>query len=132
MTENNNMATESAGSKVRPRRRDHNIAELLESRTTLHQESHCNHSDVIPDIIIGFADSLTVLISLTVRLFIVKSLSLVILGSLAELFAESISMGLGMFLAPGTENKYYCVEEIRERKDLIMSLQAEERERCLR
>lgn len=95
---------------------------------TLHQEHHSDNNDIVSDIIIGFADGLTVPFALTAGLSSVGSLNLVILGGLAELFAGAISMGLGAFLATVTEDKHYRVEEAREWKEVTMSPQAEEKE----
>ncbi|KAK3614602.1 Protein ccc1, partial [Elasticomyces elasticus] len=86
------------------------------------------------DCIIGFADGLTVPFALTVRtlkgmikwmsskslyqagLSSLGSARLVIVGGLAELFAGSISMGLGAYLAALADGKIYGVEELRERR----------------
>jgi VIT1/CCC1 family predicted Fe2+/Mn2+ transporter len=75
------------------------------TKMTSHKENHSNSSILVGDIIIGFADGLTVPFALTAGLSSIGSLNLVILGGLAELFAGSISMGLGAFLAAATERK---------------------------
>lgn len=93
-----------------------------------HKENHSSNSVPVGDIVIGFADGLTVPFALTAGLSSVGSLNLVILGGLAELFAGSISMGLGAFLAAVTERKRYQVEEAREFLEVNACPQAEERE----
>jgi len=93
-----------------------------------HKEKHSGHNEIVRDVIIGFADGLTVPFALTAGLSSVGSLNLVILGGLAELFAGAISMGLGAFLAATTELKHYQVEEARELREVDACPQAEERE----
>lgn len=58
----------------------------------------------------------------------IGSSHLVIVGGLAELFAGSISMGLGAWLAAITERKHYQVEEERERREVQEMPEAEEEE----
>lgn len=99
-----------------------------ESQIMSHKEKHSSHSNVVSDIIIGFADGLTVPFALTAGLSSVGSLNLVILGGLAELFAGAISMGLGAYLAAVTEHKHYLVEEAREFREVEAVPQAEEQE----
>lgn len=122
------MDTELAGSRIESGRGDCNDPETVDNQGILHHEHHSNNGDVVSDIIIGFADGLTVPFALTAGLSSVGSLNLVILGGLAELFAGAISMGLGAFLAAVTEDKHYRVEEAREWREVIVSPQAEERE----
>jgi VIT1/CCC1 family predicted Fe2+/Mn2+ transporter len=50
------------------------------------------------------------------------------MAGLAELFAGSISMGLGAYLAAATERKHYVVEEERERREVLESPAEEEEE----
>lgn len=90
----------------------------IPSSSAFHKERHSNHSDVVRDSIIGFADGLTVPFALTAGLSSVGSLNLVILGGLAELFAGAISMGLGAYLAAITESKQYKVEEAKEFREV--------------
>lgn len=95
--------------------------------TKTHKESHKGHSDLIRDCIIGFSDGLTVPFALTAGLSSLGSTRIVVLGGLAELFAGSISMGLGAFLASMTERKHFEVEEAREIKE-VRERPAEEEE----
>ena len=62
------------------------------------------------------------------RSFRIGSTHLVILGGLAELFAGSISMGLGAYLAAITDIKHYEVEEARERRQVLNSADQEDEE----
>ncbi|KAK5130883.1 hypothetical protein LTR08_001604 [Meristemomyces frigidus] len=93
-----------------------------------HPEHHTRHGELVRDCIIGFADGLTVPFALTAGLSSLGSSKLVILAGLAELFAGSISMGLGAYLAAVTEKKHYEVEERRERMEVRECPQAEEDE----
>lgn len=81
------------------------------SASSAHSEKHTGHSIFIRDSIIGFADGLTVPFALTAGLSSLGDVKIVVLGGLAELFAGSISMGLGAYLAAATEKKHYEVEE---------------------
>ena len=60
--------------------------------------------------------------------FRIGSTHLVILGGLAELFAGSISMGLGAYLAALTDRKHYDVELERERRQILNSADQEDQE----
>ena len=93
-----------------------------------HSEHHTRHGELVRDCIIGFADGLTVPFALTAGLSSIGSSPLVILGGLAELFAGSISMGLGAYLAAVTDKKHYEVEEQRERREVRECPKAEEDE----
>ncbi|KAF2837002.1 DUF125-domain-containing protein [Patellaria atrata CBS 101060] len=99
-----------------------------QSRLNPHTEKHKNHNEIIRDVIIGFADGLTVPFALTAGLSSLNSSRLVILGGLAELFSGAISMGLGAWLAATTEAKHYEVEEAREWREVAESPKAEEEE----
>ena len=55
----------------------------------------------------------------------IGSSKLVILGGLAELFAGSISMGLGAYLAAITDQIHYKVEEARQRRQVIQNSEQE-------
>jgi vacuolar iron transporter family protein len=88
----------------------------LEPQTS-HRESHggsSNFTDVLRDMIIGFADGLTVPFALTAGLSSLNSTKLVIIGGLAELFSGMISMGLGAYLAAVTERQHWEAEHARE------------------
>ncbi|KAG8410870.1 Protein ccc1 [Metarhizium acridum] len=95
------------------------------STTTL-IERHKISSGYMRDAIIGLADGLTVPFALTAGLSSIGSSKLVIIGGLAELFAGSISMGLGAYLATSTERKHYEIELDRERRQVTMSADQEE------
>jgi vacuolar iron transporter family protein len=97
-------------------------------RTHLAGESHSDAADIIRDIIIGFADGLTVPFALTAGLSSLGSSKLVITGGLAELFSGAISMGLGAYLAAVTERDRYLNEEKREREEVATKPEAERQE----
>ncbi|WPH05055.1 Vacuolar iron transporter [Acrodontium crateriforme] len=90
-------------------------------------ESHHRRGIVIRDCIIGFADGLTVPFALTAGLFLLGSTRLVVLAGLAELFAGSVSMGLGAWLAAITDAKYYDIEHEKKRRE-VQETPAEEEE----
>ncbi|KXL42641.1 MAG: hypothetical protein FE78DRAFT_123265, partial [Acidomyces sp. 'richmondensis'] len=91
-------------------------------------ESHAGHGEFVRDSIIGFADGLTVPFALTAGLSSLGSSRLVIIGGLAELFAGSISMGLGAYLAAVTDKHHFEAEEERERREVRECPKAEEDE----
>uniref|UniRef100_A0A093VRB0 Vacuolar iron transporter 1.1 n=1 Tax=Talaromyces marneffei PM1 TaxID=1077442 RepID=A0A093VRB0_TALMA len=91
-------------------------------------ESHSDHGDIIRDIIIGFADGLTVPFALTAGLSSLGSSKLVIVGGLAELFSGAISMGLGAYLAAVTDRDHYKNEIARERREVSEKPGAEKEE----
>ena len=95
---------------------------LLEGHVA--SESHSDSADIIRDIIIGFADGLTVPFALTAGLSSLGSSKLVITGGLAELFSGAISMGLGAYLAAVTERDRYLSEEEREKKKVATKPEA--------
>lgn len=99
-----------------------------QSTSSGHAEGHSTNGIFIRDSIIGFADGLTVPFALTAGLSSLGSSKVVILGGLAELFAGSISMGLGAYLAAKTDLKHYEVEEKRERREVKDCPAAEEEE----
>ena len=80
-----------------------------------HKDSHKTNGQLIRDSIIGFSDGITVPFALTAGLSSLGDSKVVILGGLAELFAGSISMGLGAFLAAVTEKKQYEVAEAKQK-----------------
>jgi vacuolar iron transporter family protein len=92
------------------------------------KEKHVAAGDVIRDIIIGFADGLTVPFALTAGLSSLGSSRLVIVGGLAELVSGAISMGLGAYLAAATERDHYLSEEKRERHEVATMPEAEKQE----
>ncbi|KAF5704420.1 CCC1 [Fusarium mundagurra] len=81
-------------------------------------ERHTTQNGFIRDAIIGLADGLTVPFALTAGLSSIGSSKLVILGGVAELFAGSISMGLGAYLATITDAHHFEVEEAREQRQV--------------
>jgi hypothetical protein len=87
---------------------------------------------VISTIIIRFANRLTIAFALTAGLSPVRSLHLVVLGGLTELFAGATYMELGNFLAAITRDKHYHVEEAQEWKEVDLYPQAEEDEIYIR
>jgi len=95
---------------------------------TTHVEPHKTHGVLIRDSIIGFSDGLTVPFALCAGLSSLGSNRLVILGGIAELFAGSISMGLGAYLASTNDKCHYESEERRERKEVKDSPREEEEE----
>ncbi|KAK2473433.1 hypothetical protein H9L39_15608 [Fusarium oxysporum f. sp. albedinis] len=78
---------------------------------------HTTQSGLTRDAIIGLADGLTVPFALTAGL----SSKLVILGGMAELFAGSISMGLGAYLATITDAHHFEVEEAHEQRQVTQT-----------
>jgi len=96
-------------------------------REIAHAEKHSDYGDTVRDVIIGFADGLTVPFALTAGLSSLGSSKLVIIGGLAELFSGAISMGLGAYLAAVTERDHYLSEEKRER-DEVATRPEDERE----
>lgn len=91
-------------------------------------ETHSNAGDVVRDIIIGFADGLTVPFALTAGLSSLGSSKLVIVGGLAELFSGSISMGLGAYLAAVTDRDRYLAEFKREEEEVRVKPEDEKEE----
>lgn len=106
----------------------HIEVETASARSTPKSKKHDHRGVFIRDSIIGFADGLTVPFALTAGLSSLGSSKVVILGGLAELFAGSISMGLGAYLAAITERKHFEVEEKRERRKTRECPEAEEQE----
>ncbi|KAH6951153.1 Ccc1 family [Ilyonectria sp. MPI-CAGE-AT-0026] len=92
---------------------------LLYGDTSERLEPHTSSSGFIRDAIIGLADGLTVPFAVTASLSSIGSTKLVILGGLAELFAGSISMGSGAYLATITDAQHFQVEEAREQRQVI-------------
>lgn len=94
----------------------------------MHEEKHNDHDEIVRDIIIGFADGLTVPFALTAGLSSLGSNKLVIIGGLAELFSGAISMGLGGYLASITDRDHYNAEEKRERDEVATKPDVEREE----
>lgn len=79
-----------------------------------------DYSDIAGDLIIGFADGLTVPVSLTAALTSLNSARIDTDAGLAELFSGSISMGIGAWLVITTAMQFHnhrqaqTVEAIKE------------------
>ncbi|KAK5171178.1 Protein ccc1 [Saxophila tyrrhenica] len=95
---------------------------------TVHPEPHKTHGVLVRDSIIGFSDGLTVPFALTAGLSSLGNSKIVILGGIAELFAGSISMGLGAYLASTNDKCHYDSEERRERQEVKDTPEEEEEE----
>ncbi|KIH90784.1 vacuolar iron transporter [Sporothrix brasiliensis 5110] len=95
-------------------RRSDSSLTRVSSRSSSHSERHTDYNAIVRDIIIGFADGLTVPFALTAGLSSLGDTRLVVMGGLAELFSGAISMGLGAYLAAATEKEHYHSEEARE------------------
>jgi len=93
-----------------------------------HEERHNKNGDIIRDLIIGFADGLTVPFALTAGLSSLGSSRLVVIGGLAELCSGAISMGLGAYLAAVTDRDHYIAEEKRERVEVLTRPEDEKEE----
>lgn len=91
-------------------------------------EGHSGRGEIIRDVIIGFADGLTVPFALTAGLSSLGSSKLVIVGGLAELFSGAISMGLGAYLAAVTDREHYVKEVAREKREVADKPEAEKEE----
>lgn len=99
--------------------------EKMSPHLSTHKEHHKGHGYLIRDSIIGFSDGVTVPFALSAGLSSLGNSKLVILGGLAELFAGSISMGSGAWLASKTDEKHYEVEEAREWREVKESPEEE-------
>lgn len=71
------------------------------------------------DVIIGFADGLTVPFALTAGLSSLGSSRLVVIGGLAELLSGAISMGMGAYLAALTDRQRYLSQEESVRANIV-------------
>ncbi|KAF2716929.1 DUF125-domain-containing protein [Polychaeton citri CBS 116435] len=93
-----------------------------------HKEHHSKLSDLVRNAIIGFSDGLTVPFALVAGLSALEDRKVTILGGLAELFAGTLSMGLGALLAAFTERMRYDSEERREWREVAEEPLVEEEE----
>lgn len=98
---------------------------LLQKSQEDEKQHSAYNSDTIRDIIIGFADGLTVPFALTAGLSSLGSTKLVVIGGLAELFSGCISMGLGAYLAAATEAESY----IHQRDEFLGSYATDDEQR---
>ncbi len=84
-----------------------------------HIETHFTTPKVVRDMVIGIADGLTVPFALAAGLSgALDSNAIVIVASLAEIAAGTISMGLGGYLAAKSEVEHYKKEEAREHREV--------------
>jgi VIT1/CCC1 family predicted Fe2+/Mn2+ transporter len=81
-------------------------------------EPHFTASGIISDIVLGMEDGLTVPFAIAAGLSGAHAAShIVIIGTLAEITAGSISMGLGGYLSALNDVQHYEVERRREVKE---------------
>lgn len=109
------------------RRSDSSLTRVSSSNSS-HIERHSDYNAIVRDIIIGFADGLTVPFALCAGLSSLGDTHLVVMGGLAELFSGAISMGLGAYLAAATEMEHYHSEEAREWDEVRNTPAAERQE----
>lgn len=112
----NNISKEAASSNNNDASLESGASSTIASSRS-DSSKHALRNLFVRDSIIGFADGLTVPFALTAGLSYLGDSKIVILGGLAELFAGSISMGLGAYLAAVTERKHYEVEESKMREE---------------
>lgn len=87
--------------------------------TDHHPEKHFTTPRVIRDTVFGIADGLTVPFALAAGLSgALDSNTIVIVASLAEIAAGTISMGLGGYLAAKSDLEHYRKEEAREQYEV--------------
>lgn len=124
------LATSSIAIRVGPPNTEKPLpsSPTTSSQISKHKEHHTLHSDFLRDAIIGFSDGLTVPFALCAALSTLDSSKVVISGGLAELFAGSLSMGIGAVLASLNEKTHYTVEEAREFREVREDPLAEEEE----
>jgi len=81
---------------------------------TPHIERHFTSSEVVRDIVIGMSDGLTVPFALAAGLTgAINSTGIIVTAGLAEIAAGSIAMGLGGYLAAGSDAEHYAKERVR-------------------
>jgi vacuolar iron transporter family protein len=96
---------------------------------TLHTETHFTGGALVPDIVIGMSDGLTVPFALAAGLSgAVSSSRVVVVAGLAEIAAGSIAMGLGGFLAARSDAEHYEQELLREKREVEIIPDAEAKE----
>lgn len=84
-----------------------------------HAEEHFIQSALVRDIVLGAADGLTVPFALAAGLAgAISSTGIVVTAGLAEIAAGSIAMGLGGYLAAGSELDHYRSEYRREEMEV--------------
>src|SRR3954451_20575927 len=86
---------------------------------TPHTERHFTATDAVRDVVIGMSDGLTVPFALAAGLSgAVASSHLGVIAGVAEIAAGSIAMGLGGYLAAGTDREHYASERLREEREV--------------
>lgn len=85
-----------------------------EGPSSKRKQNDADRNALLRDAIIGFSDGLTVPFALTAALSTLDSSRVVISGGLAELFAGSLSMGIGAVLASLNEKTHFRIEEAKE------------------
>lgn len=88
-------------------------------------EKASNITLILRDVIIGFADGLTVSFALTAGLSSLGSSKLVVIGGLVELLSGTISMGMGAYLAVVTDRDRYTSQEMLLREAVARRPEAE-------
>ena len=96
---------------------------------TPHTEKHFASGLFVRDVVIGMADGLTVPFALAAGLSgAVSSTRLIVIGSMAEIAAGSIAMGLGGYLAAKGDAEHYDQEKLREEREIVEIPEAEKEE----
>lgn len=84
-----------------------------------HVERHFLNSATVRDVVIGMADGLTVPFALAAGITAaIASTRIVVTAGLAEIVAGAIAMGLGGYLAAGSDNEHFQSEEKREYEEV--------------
>src|SRR6478735_7497636 len=87
---------------------------------TPHTEQHFTGSETVRDVVIGMSDGLTVPFALAAGLAgAVSNHWLIVIAGASELAAGSIAMGLGGYLAAGSDADAYRSELARERREIV-------------
>src|SRR3954447_17763248 len=93
---------------------------------TPHVERHFTAGETVRDVVIGMSDGLTVPFALAAGLSgAVDSTRIIITAGLAEIAAGSIAMGLGGYLAAGSDAEHYASERRREEQEIVEKREAE-------
>ncbi len=83
-----------------------------------HEEQHFMASDFVADVVLGMADGLTVPFAIAAGLSGAHVAStIVVVGTLSEIAAGAISMGIGGFLSARQDIEHYRAERKREIKE---------------
>jgi len=81
-------------------------------------EPHGRNFEYLYPATLGIADSITMPFAVMASLTVLNDRHVVVVGGLAELFAGSISMGLGQFMNALLKREHYLSEEARERNEI--------------